>query len=74
MKRSAINPTRLSVPVSGIRSIISAVIMPILFMAGIMDAFRQPKASYYMFMSQRSPEKSDLITDNGPMIYIAHEA
>lgn len=26
-----------------------------------------------MFMSQRSPEKSDLITDNGPMIYIAHE-
>ncbi|MEY8607834.1 sugar-binding domain-containing protein [Parabacteroides segnis] len=43
------------------------------FYGGIMDAFRQPKASYYMFMSQRSPEKSDLIADNGPMIYIAHE-
>lgn len=38
-----------------------------------MDAFRQPKTSYYMFMAQRSPEKSDLIADNGPMIYIAHE-
>ena len=24
-------------------------------------------------MSQRSPEKSDLVADNGPMIYIAHE-
>lgn len=43
------------------------------FYGGIMDAFRQPKASYYMFMAQRSPEKSDLIADNGPMIYIAHE-
>ena len=38
-----------------------------------MDAFRQPKTSYYMFMAQRSPEKSDLIADSGPMIYIAHE-
>ena len=43
------------------------------FYGGIMDAFRQPKTSYYMFMAQRSPEKSDLIADNGPMIYIAHE-
>ena len=43
------------------------------FYGGIMDAFRQPKFSYYMFMSQRSPKKSDLIADNGPMIYIAHE-
>lgn len=43
------------------------------FYGGMMDAFRQPKASYYMFMSQRSPGKSDLIADNGPMIYIAHE-
>ena len=43
------------------------------FYGGMMDAFRQPKTSYYMFMSQRSPEKSDLIADNGPMIYIAHE-
>ncbi|WP_299234665.1 sugar-binding domain-containing protein [uncultured Bacteroides sp.] len=43
------------------------------FYGGIMDAFRQPKTSYYMFMSQRSPEKTELIADNGPMIYIANE-
>lgn len=43
------------------------------FFGGIMDAFRQPKTSYYMFMAQRSSEKSDLVADNGPMIYIAHE-
>jgi beta-galactosidase len=43
------------------------------FYGGMMDAFRQPKTSYYMFMAQRSPKKSDLIADNGPMIYIAHE-
>lgn len=43
------------------------------FYGGIMDAFRQPKTSYYMFMSQRSSEKSNIIADNGPMIYIAHE-
>ena len=43
------------------------------FYGGIMDAFRQPKFSYYMFMSQRSAERSDLIAENGPMIYIAHE-
>ena len=43
------------------------------FYGGIMDAFRQPKTSYYMFMSQREPVKSDLQADNGPMVYIAHE-
>lgn len=43
------------------------------FYGGIMDAFRQPKASYYMFMAQRSTKKSDLIADNGPMVYLAHE-
>ena len=43
------------------------------FYGGIMDAFRQPKTSYYMFQSQRSPEKSDLIAETGPMVYIAHE-
>lgn len=43
------------------------------FYGGIMDAFRQPKMAYYMFMAQRSPEKSELIADSGPMIYIAHE-
>ena len=43
------------------------------FFGGIMDAYRQPKFSYYMFMSQREPEKTELIADNGPMVYIAHE-
>lgn len=43
------------------------------FYGGMMDAFRQPKTSYYMFMSQRPVEKSGLTTDNGPMVYIAHE-
>ena len=37
-----------------------------------MDAFRQPKYSYYMFKSQRSLQKTDLIAETGPMVYIAH--
>lgn len=46
---------------------------PVPFYGGIMDAFRQPKYSYYMFMSQRIPEMSDLIAETGPMVFIAHE-
>lgn len=43
------------------------------FYGGIMDAFRQPKLSYYMFMSQRPARvNSDLPADSGPMVYIAH--
>ena len=43
------------------------------FYGGIMDNFRQPKYSYYMFMSQRPNHKNpSLIADNGPMIYIAN--
>ena len=42
------------------------------FYGGILDAFRQPKYSYYMFKSQRSPQKTDLIAETGPMVYIAH--
>ncbi|MFZ4726908.1 MAG: glycoside hydrolase family 2 protein, partial [Paludibacter sp.] len=41
--------------------------------AGIMDAFRQPKTSYYMFMSQRDTMKINAQTETGPMVYIAHE-
>lgn len=38
-----------------------------------MDAFRQPKLSYYMFCSQRPAQKNpELIADNGPMVYIAN--
>lgn len=43
------------------------------FYGGMMDAFRQPKTSYYMFMSQREVEQRDLIAENGPIVYIAHE-
>lgn len=42
------------------------------FYGGLMDAFRQPKYSYYMFMSQRTPEKEDLIAESGPMVFIAN--
>lgn len=44
------------------------------FYGGIMDAFRQPKFSYYMFCSQRPAEENkELIADSGPMVYIANE-
>lgn len=43
------------------------------FYGGLMDVFRQPKYSYYMFKAQRSPEKQDRLFETGPMIYIAHE-
>lgn len=43
------------------------------FYGGLMDVFRQPKYSYYMFMAQRDPQASDLIAETGPMVYIAHE-
>lgn len=43
------------------------------FYGGIMDAFRQPKLSYYMFCSQRPAENNpELIADSGPMVYIAN--
>lgn len=43
------------------------------FYGGIMDAFRQPKLSYYMFCSQRPVEKNNrLIAENGPMVFIAN--
>lgn len=43
------------------------------FYGGIMDVFRQPKYSYYMFQAQRSPQTEDRIFETGPMIFIAHE-
>ena len=43
------------------------------FYGGIMDNFRQPKYSYYMFMSQRPNQKNpSLIAASGPMGYIAN--
>lgn len=46
----------------------------ITFYGGIMDAFRQPKVSYYMFMSQRPSQINKMLsTETGPMVYIANE-
>ncbi len=43
------------------------------FYGGVMDVFRQPKYSYYMFQAQRSAQKQERIFQTGPMVYIAHE-
>ena len=44
------------------------------FFGGIMDSYRLPKYSYYMFMSQRLPYKNNNINaETGPFVYIAHE-
>ena len=43
------------------------------FYGGVMDVFRQPKYSYYMFKAQRPVEASDGLAESGPMVYIAHE-
>lgn len=43
------------------------------FYGGLMDVFRQPKYSYFLFKSQRSPYKSNILAETGPMVYIAHE-
>jgi beta-galactosidase len=42
------------------------------FYGGIMDAFRQPKYSYYMFQSQRNAAQKLSFADSGPMIFIAN--
>lgn len=42
------------------------------FYGGLMDAFRQPKTSYYAFMSQR-PQQGRNALGTGPMVYIANE-
>ena len=43
------------------------------FYGGLMDVFRQPKYSYYMFKAQRSAVKEERLFETGPMVYIAHE-
>jgi beta-galactosidase len=42
------------------------------FYGGIMDAYRQPKTSYYMFQSERDPKVKLPLADSGPMVYIAN--
>ena len=43
------------------------------FYGGLMDVFRQPKYSYYLFMAQRPPVAGKGIAESGPMVFIAHE-
>ncbi|TAJ12776.1 glycoside hydrolase family 2 protein [Marinilabiliaceae bacterium JC017] len=43
------------------------------FYGGIMDAFRQPKYSYYLFKSQRDPQLQMEKSESGPMIFIANQ-
>lgn len=43
------------------------------FYGGIMDIYRQPKTSYYMFQSQQKPYEMSQGQPVEPMVYIAHE-
>ncbi len=43
------------------------------YWGGLMDAFRQPKYSYYMFKSQVDANLKHPLSETGPMIFIAHE-
>jgi len=43
------------------------------FWGGIMDAFRQPKYSYYMFKSQANGSSNDSKDETVPMIFITNE-
>ncbi len=43
------------------------------FYGGLMDVFRQPKYSYYLFQAQRPAVKEERTFETGPMVYIAHE-
>ena len=44
------------------------------FWGGIMDAFRQDKYSYHVFMAQRDPNKTHPICQSGYHLKILHEA
>ncbi|NDW09689.1 glycoside hydrolase family 2 TIM barrel-domain containing protein [Dysgonomonas sp. 520] len=43
------------------------------YWGGVMDAFRQPKYSYYMFKSQVDAKLKHPLAETGPMVFIAHE-
>lgn len=43
------------------------------FYGGVLDNFRRPKTSYYLYMSQRNAAIRLAHADSGPMVYIAHE-
>lgn len=42
------------------------------FYGGLMDVFRRPKYAYYMFASQRSPQRETRCFETGPVLYLAH--
>lgn len=42
------------------------------FYGGIMDAYRQPKTSYYLFCAQRDPDEHNPLAESGPMVHIAN--
>ena len=44
------------------------------FYGGPLDLFRLPKFSYFMFQSQRPPQRSNLTIESGPMVFIANFA
>ncbi len=43
------------------------------FYGGLLDNFRRPKTSYYLYTSQRDAAIKLAHADSGPMVYIAHE-
>jgi beta-galactosidase len=43
------------------------------YWGGIMDAFRQPKYSWYFFKSQVNADLRHPLAETGPMVFIAHE-
>jgi beta-galactosidase len=43
------------------------------YWGGIMDAFRQPKYSWYLFKSQIDAGLQHPLAETGPMVFIAHE-
>jgi beta-galactosidase len=43
------------------------------YWGGIMDAFRQPKYSWYFFKSQIDAGLNHPLAETGPMVFIAHE-
>ena len=44
------------------------------FYGGVMDSYRQPKTSYYLFKSFRSPQvQQESLAETGPFVYIANE-
>jgi beta-galactosidase len=46
---------------------------PDTYWGGLLDAFRQPKYSYYMFKSQMDAKLEHPLAETGPMIFVAHE-